>query len=146
MIIIKTIIILINLFLIHYKIKKRIKIAPAHNEIPCEIDKTPQINNILNRKKICLNGKWNYIIDVQEVGYYNYRMNPIKNGFFKNKKPKNPQELIEYDFDKSPKMEIPSDWNTKDEKLFFYEGTVWFKKTFNYNKKSEKKHFCILEL
>ena len=66
------------------------------------------------------------------------RMNPIKNGFFKNKKPKNPRDLIEYDFDKSPEMEIPSDWNTKDEKLFFYEGTVWFKKSFNYNKKLEK--------
>ena len=38
-------------------------------------------------------------------------------------------------------MEIPSDWNTKDEKLFFYEGTVWFKKSFNYNKKLEKKAF-----
>ncbi|MBO7140639.1 MAG: beta-glucuronidase, partial [Prevotella sp.] len=25
----------------------------------------------------------------------------------------------------------PSDWNTQDEKLFFYEGTVWFKKSFN---------------
>ena len=36
-------------------------------------------------------------------------------------------------------MEIPSDWNTKDEKLFFYEGTVWFKKSFNYTKKSDKK-------
>ena len=27
-------------------------------------------------------------------------------------------------------MQIPSDWNTKDERLFFYEGTVWFKKSF----------------
>jgi beta-glucuronidase len=141
MIIIKFIILLLTILFIHYKIKKRIEIEDTNNENPCEIDITPQINNILNRNKICLNGKWNYIIDVQEVGYYNYRMNPIKNGFFKNKKPKNPQELIEYDFDKSPKMEIPSDWNTKDEKLFFYEGTVWFKKSFNYNKKSEKKAF-----
>jgi beta-glucuronidase len=27
-------------------------------------------------------------------------------------------------------MKIPSDWNTQDERLFFYEGTVWFKKSF----------------
>ena len=27
-------------------------------------------------------------------------------------------------------MRIPSDWNTQDERLFFYEGTVWFKKSF----------------
>ena len=36
-------------------------------------------------------------------------------------------------------MEIPSDWNTKDDKLFFYEGTVWFKKSFDYNPKQGKK-------
>ena len=141
MIIIKSIILLIIILFIHYKLKKRLEIEPIQNEIPFELDKDPQINNILNRNKISLNGKWNYIIDVQEVGYYNYRMNPIKNGFFKNEKPKNPQDLIEYDFDKSPEMEIPSDWNTIDEKLFFYEGTVWFKKAFNYNKKPEKKAF-----
>ena len=146
MIIIKSIILLlfyllIIILFIHYKLKKRLEIEPIQNEIPFELDKDPQINNILNRNKISLNGKWNYIIDVQEVGYYNYRMNPNKNGFFKNEKPKNPQDLIEYDFDKSPEMEIPSDWNTIDEKLFFYEGTVWFKKAFNYNKKPEKKAF-----
>jgi len=141
MIIVKSIILLMIILFIHNKLKKRIEIEPSRNELPCEIEKTPQINNILNRNKICLNGKWNYIIDVQDVGYYDYRMNPNKKGFFKNEKPKYPEELIEYDFDKSPEMEIPSDWNTKDEKLFFYEGTVWFKKTFNYNKKEEIKAF-----
>ena len=38
----------------------------------------PQIGNILSREKISLNGKWNYIVDVQEEGYYDYRMNPIR--------------------------------------------------------------------
>ena len=99
----------------------------------------PQIGNILSREKISLNGKWNYIVDVQEEGYYDYRMNPISHGFFLNAKPQKPEDLIEYDFDKAPEMEIPSDWNTKDDKLFFYEGTVWFKKSFNYNPKQGKK-------
>ena len=102
----------------------------------------PQIGNILSRDKISLNGKWNYIVDVQEEGYYGYRMNPLTNGFFLNEKPKNPEDLIEYDFDKAPEMEIPSDWNTKDEKLFFYEGTVWFKKSFDYVPK-DKKHVIL---
>ena len=102
----------------------------------------PQIGNILSRDKISLNGKWNYIVDVQEEGYYGYRMNPLTNGFFLNEKPKKPEDLIEYDFDKAPEMEIPSDWNTKDEKLFFYEGTVWFKKSFDYVPKA-KKHVIL---
>jgi beta-glucuronidase len=91
----------------------------------------PLIQNVLGYESQSLNGAWNYIVDVQEEGYYDYRMNPTRWGFFQNAKPQRPEDLIEYDFDKSPTMQIPSDWNTQDEKLFFYEGTVWFYKQFN---------------
>ena len=87
----------------------------------------PLIQNVQAYESCSLNGDWNYIVDVQEEGYYDYRMNPMRNGFFINAKPQKPEDLIEYDFDKSPTMKIPSDWNTQDEKLFFYE---WFKKSF----------------
>ena len=90
----------------------------------------PLLGNVYARQTTLLNGEWNYIVDVQEEGYYDYRMNPTRWGFFQNAKPKRPEDLIEYDFDKAPKMQIPSDWNTQDERLFFYEGTVWFKKSF----------------
>ena len=90
----------------------------------------PLIQNVQAYESMSLNGEWNYIVDVQEEGYYDYRMNPTRWGFFQNAKPQRPEDLIEYDFDKSPTMRIPSDWNTQDEKLFFYEGTVWFKKNF----------------
>ena len=90
----------------------------------------PQVGNILGRKTTSLNGPWHYIVDVQEEGYYDYRMNPTRWGFFRNQKPQKPEDLIEYDFDKAEEMTIPSDWNTRDERLFFYEGTVWFYKKF----------------
>ena len=90
----------------------------------------PLIQNVLGYESQSLNGAWNYIVDVQEEGYYDYRMNVSRWGFFQNAKPQKPEDLIEYDFDKSPTMQIPSDWNTQDEKLFFYEGTVWFFKQF----------------
>ena len=95
-------------------------------------DTLPWVGNVLARKTTSLNGDWNYIVDVQEEGYYDYRMNPTQWGFFRNAKPQRPEDLIEYDFDTSPTMRIPSDWNTKDERLFFYEGTVWFKKSFDW--------------
>ena len=88
------------------------------------------IQNVNAYETMSLNGEWNYIVDVQEEGYYDYRMKPTQWGFFQNAKPQRPEDLIEYDFDKSPTMQIPSDWNTQDERLFFYEGTVWFKKSF----------------
>ena len=90
----------------------------------------PLIHNVGSYESLSLNGEWNYIVDVQEEGYYDYRMNPTRWGFFVNAKPQKPEDLIEYDFDKSPTMHIPGDWNTQDERLFFYEGTVWFKKSF----------------
>ena len=90
----------------------------------------PLIQNVNAYESMSLNGEWNYIIDVQEEGYYDYRMKPTRWGFFQNAKPQRPEDLIEYDFDKSQTMQIPGDWNTQDERLFFYEGTVWFKKSF----------------
>ena len=90
----------------------------------------PLIGNVLNRQAASLNGDWHYIVDVQEEGYYDYRMNVNRWGFFMNAKPQRPEDLIEYDFDAAPTMRVPGDWNTQDERLFFYEGTVWFKRSF----------------
>ena len=93
----------------------------------------PQVANILGRQTTSLNGTWHYIVDVQEEGYYDYRMKPMRNGFFINAKPQHPEDLIEYDFDKSETMQIPGDWNTQDQRLFFYEGTVWLKRSFEFH-------------
>jgi beta-glucuronidase len=95
-----------------------------------EAEQVPLLQNVKAYESMSLNGDWHYIVDVQEEGYYDYRMNPTRWGFFNNAKPQRPEDLIEYDFDKSPTMKIPSDWNTQDERLFFYEGTVWFYKQF----------------
>ena len=92
------------------------------------------IGNVLNRQTISLNGDWHYIVDIQEEGYYDYRMKPMRWGFFMNAKPQKPEDLIEYDFDASPTMKVPGDWNTQDPRLFFYEGTVWFERSFHYAK------------
>lgn len=64
----------------------------------------PLIHNVMAYETSSLAGDWNYIVDVQEEGYYDYRMNPTRWGFFNNAKPKRPEDLIEYDFDKSPTM------------------------------------------
>lgn len=90
----------------------------------------PLVQNINTYESTSLAGDWHYIVDVQEEGYYDYRMKPTPWGFFLNAKPQHPEDLIEYDFDKSPTMRIPGDWNTQDPRLFFYEGTVWFKTSF----------------
>ncbi len=101
-------------------------------------EEVPQVANILSRQVTSLNGAWHYIVDVQEEGYYDYRMNPTPWGFFRNAKPQRPEDLIEYDFDKAPVMQLPGDWNTQDSQLFFYEGTVWFYKQFRLERKEQR--------
>ena len=68
----------------------------------------PVPQNVYARQSLSLNGDWNYFVDMQEQGYYDYRMNPTKWGYFLNAKPKRPSDLVEYDFDASPTMHVPT--------------------------------------
>jgi beta-glucuronidase len=101
----------------------------------------PLITNTEGRHTISLDGPWRTIIDPYETGYYDYRYEPRQDGYFKNAKPQSPRDLIEYDFDSAPELKVPGDWNSQDEKLLFYEGTVWYKKSFDYQKKERRRLF-----
>jgi len=107
--------------------------------VPCV--RAQLITNTEGRKTTTLNGQWQVIIDPYESGFYNYRYQPSDNGYFKNAKAKNKSELIEYDFDKSETLKVPGDWNTQSDQLFFYEGTVWYKKSFDYQRKPNTRLF-----
>jgi beta-glucuronidase len=109
---------------------------------PCvQAQDTSLITNTEARKTVSLNGNWQVIIDPYESGFYNYRYQPSDNGYFKNAKPKSKSDLIEYDFDKSEILKVPGDWNTQKDQLFFYEGTVWYKKSFDYQRKPNSRLF-----
>ncbi|MCD8262312.1 MAG: beta-glucuronidase, partial [Bacteroides sp.] len=70
----------------------------------------PLLGNIYDRQYQSLNGKWNYVIDPLENGYYDYRLMPFeKAGFFENKKATSPDDLVEYNLDTSTIMDISSD-------------------------------------
>ncbi len=99
------------------------------------------ITNIDNRSTVSLNGKWQVIIDPYENGYYDYRYQPTKDGYFKNAKPRDKTDLVEYDFDKSETLNVPGDWNSQQDKLLFYEGTIWYKKSFDYQRKPDRRVF-----
>ena len=86
-----------------------------------------------------LNGEWKIIIDPYESGFYDYRYsqrdkdkNPSRaETFYLDAKPGDAAERIEYDFDKSPSLQVPGDWNTQMRELFYYEGSVWYRRTFD---------------
>ncbi|MBN2371044.1 MAG: beta-glucuronidase [Vicinamibacteria bacterium] len=88
--------------------------------------------NVDGRATTSLNGKWRAIVDPYENGFFDYRYEPRSEGFFMDRKQADKSDLLEYDFDKSQTLDVPGDWNTQRESLFFYEGTIWYKKSFDY--------------
>ncbi|MBK0383915.1 beta galactosidase jelly roll domain-containing protein [Pedobacter sp. SD-b] len=104
------------------------------------------IQNISSRHNLSLNGKWNYIIDPYENGFYDYRRQAFdqsetgKGGFYDDVKQTNKGSLIEYDFDHDATLDVPGDWNSQAPELKFYEGSVWYRRHFNFEPKQNKRY------
>jgi beta-glucuronidase len=94
------------------------------------------VANIDARQTTNLDGSWQAIIDPYDVGALDYHAQPLKgnHAFYKNYKPQSESELVEYDFDTSGQLQVPGDWNTQRESLLFYEGSVWYERSFDYAK------------
>src|SRR5947208_9190477 len=75
------------------------------------------IGSVGSRTTISLDGTWNTIIDPYESG--------VGARFYENAKAKTKSDLVEYDFERSPELHVPGDWNTQRESLLFYEGPMW---------------------
>jgi beta-glucuronidase len=104
------------------------------------------IQNIYARQYLNLDGRWHYIIDPFETGFRGFQgakadaSNKLT-GFFEKKQQQSKAELIEYSFEKSPALNVPGDWNSQDEKLLYYEGTIWYERDFNSHPQPNKRYF-----
>ncbi len=104
------------------------------------------IQNIYARNYLNLDGRWHYIIDPFETGFRGFQgakadENNALSGFFENKQQQSKSELIEYNFDKSPTLNVPGDWNSQNEELLYYEGTIWYEHDFFIHPQSNKRYF-----
>lgn len=112
------------------------------------LPETP-LGNAAARAALSLNGRWNYIIDPYDNGYFNYRLEPHdtqknpnpSNAFFLDQPRTDPTKLIEYSFDGMPSLQVPADWNSQDDKLLYYEGTIWYRRKFDYVAKEGTRQF-----
>lgn len=102
---------------------------------------TQQIINIQGRDVTSLNGEWKMLIDPYENGLLNYRLQPFdemehppKAAYFMDAVQDSPNELLEYNWDTSPTTQVPGDWSHQHEELKWYEGTIWYRKKFEYIK------------
>ena len=82
------------------------------------------MGNLFGRKLISLNGKWQVIIDPNDVGN---RM-----GIGKDTVPAGKKDFLEYSFDDAPVLDVPGDFNSQLPELTYYESSVWYKRSFKY--------------
>jgi beta-glucuronidase len=101
----------------------------------------PQLTNVSGRNTTSLDGLWKTIVDPYENGYYDYRRKPIPNGFGSDKDITDKSVLQEYDFATDKTLAVPGDWNTQRPELYYYEGTVWYRKRFDYKPSEGSRQF-----
>ncbi|HXU00783.1 MAG TPA: glycoside hydrolase family 2 TIM barrel-domain containing protein, partial [Polyangia bacterium] len=83
------------------------------------------------RGGVSLDGAWHVIIDPYDNGSLDYRSQPRPHGYFDDARPRDKSDLVEYDFARSPTLQVPGDWNTQRPDLLYYEGTIWYERRFD---------------
>jgi beta-glucuronidase len=96
------------------------------------------VTNIPSRKTTDLNGQWQYVVDAYETGFYDYRYKerqPTDNDAYWNPDTTvNKSARKEYGYIDKYTLRVPGDWNSQDPKFLYYEGTVWYKRSFDFAK------------
>ncbi|MFT3822645.1 MAG: glycoside hydrolase family 2 TIM barrel-domain containing protein [Chitinophagaceae bacterium] len=99
------------------------------------------ITNIPARTTTSLNGNWQYIVDPYETGFYDYRFKERKENdreaYWNSDVPDNKTDRKEHGYIDKYTLKVPGDWNSQAAKFTYYEGTVWYKKSFNYTKQKK---------
>src|SRR5512138_3815713 len=94
---------------------------------------SPLVQGVTNRKTVSLNGDWHYIVDPHDEG--NARR------YYLNGKPYGSRNFVEYDFNTAPTLRVPGDWNFQRPELQYYEGTVWYQRSFDYHPQPNQRAF-----
>ena len=89
--------------------------------------------NVESRNLTSLNGNWQVILDPTGAGDYKQ--------VWLEKKPQKKTDFIEYSFEGGPELKVPGDFNSQMSELTYLEGTVWYKKQFNYSLNGGKRLF-----
>ncbi len=79
------------------------------------------------RRRVSLDGPWRYILDPFDAGK---RGNNQRRTFWRDFRPPATGPLVEYSWDDSPVMTLPTDWNSQSPELLWYDGPVYFRRTF----------------
>lgn len=97
------------------------------------------LSNVFSRDVTSLNGQWQYIADPYETGFYDYRFKEKSPGdpgaYWNSDIPVDKTAMLEHGYSDRNTLNVPGDWNSQDPVFLYYEGTVWYKRSFDYHKK-----------
>jgi beta-glucuronidase len=96
---------------------------------------TTLLVDVDHRAQISLDGPWHFIPDPYREGWGSNPDRASSNGYAKNAHYVPGGPLVQYDFARSPTLNVPGDWNSQKDSLFYYEGLLWYQHDFTYRLK-----------
>jgi beta-glucuronidase len=101
--------------------------APAAKPAATAVDAAPTMTNLPARQRRSLNGPWQAMVDAYGSGIGDWK------AAWKDRTATSKHEFYEYGFDDSFTLQVPGDFNTQRPELTWLEGSVWYRKAFEYD-------------
>jgi len=94
----------------------------------------PTLQDVFAREHVSLAGRWQAAIDP-------YGRGDVGGIAPRAHEPGTPSDLAEFSFENGLELDVPGDWNSQDPRLVFYQGIVWYKRTFSHTTKPGHRSF-----
>ncbi|ESQ78337.1 glycoside hydrolase family 2 protein [Asticcacaulis sp. YBE204] len=92
----------------------------------------------INREGLDLSGSWAYSKDLYQTGKTDIlgwaaapRAQRFRDVNVAVEEAKDKYTFFEYDMDRGPRMTLPGAWNAAEPELRYYDGLIWFQRTFD---------------
>lgn len=92
------------------------------------------LTNLPARQRRSLNGQWQVLVDAYADGISQWK------AVWKDRTATGKTQFFEYGFDDSVTLDVPGAFNTQRPELMWLEGSVWYRKAFEYDVASARRN------
>jgi beta-glucuronidase len=103
------------------------RVSEAPTPAPVAVSASAPLTNLPGRERRSLNGKWQALVDGYADGIGEWK------AVWKDRTATGKTQFFEYGFDDSVTLDVPGDFNTQRPELTWLEGSVWYRKAFDYD-------------
>lgn len=91
------------------------------------------MTNLPGRQRRSLDGAWQVLVDPYATGIGDWK------AVWKDRVATGKDDFFEYSFDDGEMLDVPGDWNTQRPQLMWLEGSVWYRKAFDFDLAAAKR-------